>query len=97
MSSWLRYRPARTTSSTPSQAATTTTADPRPTPAAANDNGDGQGKDDEEMAVSTLDLVILTFNCAKSLIDAGALGSQLHTALEQSAGPEGTLPDLVVL
>ncbi|KAK3310839.1 Endonuclease/exonuclease/phosphatase [Chaetomium strumarium] len=45
------------------------------------------------MAPSTLDLFILTFNCAKNLIEASVFASHLHGALLQN----GTgLPDLVV-
>lgn len=51
------------------------------------------------MAVSTLDLAILTFNCAKNLIDVAPFSAQLHAALASSAGSgaDGGLPDLVVL
>lgn len=46
------------------------------------------------MAPSTLDLFILTFNCAKNLINASVFASHLHGALTQNATG---LPDLVVL
>jgi hypothetical protein len=47
----------------------------------------------DTMAPSTLDLVILSFNCAKNLINPTVFASHLHGALSQDAG----LPDLVVL
>ncbi len=50
--------------------------------------------DIEKMAPSTLDLLILTFNCAKNLIDVGVFASHLQGALSQNATG---LPDLVVL
>ena len=46
------------------------------------------------MGPSTLDLVILTFNCAKNLIDVPVFAAHLQQALGQNAT---TLPDLVVL
>lgn len=46
------------------------------------------------MAPSTLDLFILTFNCAKNLIDASVFASHLQGALSQNATG---LPDVVVL
>lgn len=46
------------------------------------------------MAPSTLDLFILTFNCAKNLIDTSVFASHLHGALSQNATG---LPDVVVL
>jgi hypothetical protein len=46
------------------------------------------------MAPSTLDLFILTFNCAKSLIDASVFAAHLHGALSQNATG---LPDVIVL
>ena len=46
------------------------------------------------MAPSTLDLFMLTFNCAKSLVNAAVFSSHLHAALVQNATG---LPDLVVL
>ncbi|KAK4240132.1 Endonuclease/exonuclease/phosphatase [Achaetomium macrosporum] len=49
--------------------------------------------DAARMAPSTLDLFILTFNCAKNLIDASVFASHLHGALLQNATG---LPDLVV-
>ncbi|KAK4102239.1 DNase I-like protein [Parathielavia hyrcaniae] len=45
------------------------------------------------MAPSTLDLFVLTFNCAKNLIDPDIFASHLHAALSQNATG---LPDLVV-
>jgi hypothetical protein len=47
------------------------------------------------MTPSTLDLLILTFNCAKNLINVDVFASHLHGALSQNAN--GLLPDLVVL
>ncbi len=47
----------------------------------------------DSMAPSTLDLFILTFNCAKNLIDPSVFASHLHGTISQNAG----LPDLVVL
>jgi hypothetical protein len=49
--------------------------------------------DTTTMAPSTLDLVILTFNCAKNLINPPVFASHLHGTLSQNAA----LPDLVVL
>lgn len=49
--------------------------------------------DTATMAPSTLDLVILTFNCAKNLINPSVFASHLHGTLSQNPG----LPDLVVL
>jgi len=46
------------------------------------------------MAPSTLDLLILTFNCAKNLITPGVFAGHLQESLAQGAGG---LPDLVVL
>lgn len=46
------------------------------------------------MAPSTLDLFILTFNCAKNLINLPVFAAHLHGALSQNATG---LPDLVVL
>ena len=46
------------------------------------------------MAPSTLDLFILTFNCAKTLINPPVFAAHLHGALSQNATG---LPDLVVL
>jgi hypothetical protein len=46
------------------------------------------------MAPSTLDLFILTFNCAKNLISPSIFASHLYGALSQNATG---LPDLVVL
>lgn len=45
------------------------------------------------MAPSTLDLFMLTFNCAKNLINVAVFASHLRTALQQNATG---LPDLVV-
>ena len=45
------------------------------------------------MAPLTLDLFILTFNCAKNFIDTSVFASHLHGTISQNAG----LPDLVVL
>ncbi|XP_044721586.1 endonuclease/Exonuclease/phosphatase family domain-containing protein [Hirsutella rhossiliensis] len=46
------------------------------------------------MAPSTLDLLVLTFNCAKNLISPGIFASHLQSAFAQNATG---LPDLVVL
>lgn len=43
---------------------------------------------------STLDLLMLTFNCAKNLINVAVFANHLQTALSQNATG---LPDLVVL
>jgi hypothetical protein len=48
----------------------------------------------EEMAPSTLDLLFLTFNCAKNLIDVPVFSSHLQEAFTQNATG---LPDLVAL
>ena len=48
------------------------------------------------MGPSTLDLFILTFNCAKNLINVATFGAHLHAGLTQNA-TAGLLPDLVVL
>ncbi|KAH7358191.1 endonuclease/Exonuclease/phosphatase [Plectosphaerella cucumerina] len=45
------------------------------------------------MAPSTLDLFILTFNCAKNFINASIFSSHIHAAFKQNAT---TLPDVVV-
>ncbi|KAK3394065.1 DNase I-like protein [Podospora didyma] len=47
------------------------------------------------MGPSTLDLFILTFNCAKNLINVAAFGAHLHAGFTQNAAA-GLLPDLVV-
>lgn len=47
-----------------------------------------------KMAPSTLDLFMLTFNCAKNLINVAVFASHLHAAFKQNATG---LPDLVVL
>ncbi|KJZ75941.1 hypothetical protein HIM_04765 [Hirsutella minnesotensis 3608] len=47
-----------------------------------------------KMAPSTLDLLVLTFNCAKNLINPNVLASHLRSALGQNATG---LPDLIVL
>ncbi len=46
------------------------------------------------MGPSTLDLLILTFNCAKNLINVPVFAAHLQHALTQNATG---LPDLVVL
>lgn len=46
------------------------------------------------MAPSTLDLLVLTFNCAKSLVNPGVFATHLQSAFGQNATG---LPDLVVL
>ena len=47
------------------------------------------------MAPSTLDLLILTFNCAKTFINPPVFAAHLHGAL--AAQNTADLPDLVVL
>lgn len=47
-----------------------------------------------EMAPSTLDLLFLTFNCAKNLINVPIFASHLEAAISQNAS---SLPDLVAL
>lgn len=49
----------------------------------------------ESVASSTLDLLMLTFNCAKNLINVAIFAKHLQTAL----GGDGSsgLPDVVVL
>jgi hypothetical protein len=47
------------------------------------------------MAPSTLNLFILTFNCAKSFINPPVFAAHLHGALTEQNTAE--LPDLVVL
>jgi hypothetical protein len=58
----------------------------------------------DTMAPSTLDLFILTFNCAKNLINPPVFASHLYGALSQQGNETGTgtgtgagLPGLVVL
>lgn len=46
------------------------------------------------MAPSTLDLLILTFNCAKNLINVPVFANHLQSAFGQNAT---TLPEVVVL
>jgi len=46
------------------------------------------------MGPSTLDLFILTFNCAKNLVNVPIFAAHLQQALGQNAT---ALPDLVVL
>lgn len=46
------------------------------------------------MAPSTVDLLFVTFNCAKNLVDPNVFGHHLHTTFRENAD---TLPDLVVL
>lgn len=47
-----------------------------------------------DMAPSTLDLLFITFNCAKNLINPAVFAGHLHGALAQNSTG---LPDLVVL
>lgn len=50
------------------------------------------------MAPSPLDLFLLTFNCAKNLINVGVFASHLYGALSQQNATAGAgLPDLVAL
>ena len=46
------------------------------------------------MTPPNLDLLVLTFNCAKSMIDAGVFAKHLETAF--GSGSEA-LPDVIVL
>ena len=46
------------------------------------------------MAPSTLDLFLLTFNCAKNFINVAVFASHLQAAFKQNATG---LPDVVVL
>lgn len=46
------------------------------------------------MAPSTLDLLMLTFNCAKEIVNVGLFAKHLQAAMEE--GGTG-LPDVVVL
>jgi hypothetical protein len=48
----------------------------------------------QDMAPSTLDLLFITFNCAKNLINPTVFANHLHGALAQNSSG---LPDLVVL
>jgi hypothetical protein len=48
----------------------------------------------QSMAPSPLDLLVLTFNCAKNLINVAVFANHLQAALGQNAT---TLPDVVVL
>jgi hypothetical protein len=48
----------------------------------------------DTMAPSTLDLFVLTFNCAKNLINVAVFANHLQTAFKQNATG---LPELVVL
>ena len=50
--------------------------------------------DADSMAPSTLDLLVLTFNCAKSFINTSVFAHHLHTVLTTNATG---LPDVVVL
>ncbi|WYZ39434.1 hypothetical protein EsH8_III_001348 [Colletotrichum jinshuiense] len=47
----------------------------------------------DKMAPSTLDLFMLTFNCAKNFINVGAFASHLNTAFKQN---DAALPEVVV-
>ena len=47
-----------------------------------------------DMAPSTLDLLFITFNCAKNLVNPAIFAGHLHGALSQNST---ALPDLVVL
>lgn len=47
-----------------------------------------------DMAPSTLDLLFITFNCAKNFINPAIFAPHLHGALTQNSTG---LPDLVVL
>jgi hypothetical protein len=48
----------------------------------------------DEMAPSTLDLLVITFNCAKALINPPIFAGHLQASFSQNAS---SLPDLVVL
>lgn len=56
-------------------------------------NVDGSTKE-AAMAPSTLGLLMLTFNCAKKLVNVDVLANHVHTAFTNNAT---TLPDVVVL
>jgi hypothetical protein len=43
----------------------------------------------------TMDLLVLTFNCAKNFINVAVFATHLQAALKQNA--TGALPDVVVL
>ncbi|GKT96401.1 endonuclease exonuclease phosphatase [Colletotrichum tofieldiae] len=47
----------------------------------------------DKMAPSTLDLFMLTFNCAKNFIDVGVFATHLNTAFKHNAT---ALPEVVV-
>lgn len=53
-----------------------------------------QPSDTAKMAPSTLDLLVLTFNCAAKLVDVPVFAGHLRTALARN-GAE--LPEVVVL
>lgn len=48
----------------------------------------------DAMAPSALDLLMLTFNCAKEMINVGLFAKHLQAAVEERGNG---LPDLVVL
>lgn len=48
----------------------------------------------DAMAPSTLDLLMLTFNCAKEIINVGLFAKHLQAAIEEKGNG---LPDVVVL
>lgn len=64
-----------------------------PTPPEPADSSSARAQD-ADMAPSTLDLLMLTFNCAKNLINVAVFANHLRAALGQNATG---LPDLVVL
>jgi hypothetical protein len=53
-------------------------------------------QDTGDMGPSTVDLLMLTFNCAQNLINVAVFANHLQAALNQNATDLG-LPDLVVL
>ncbi|KAL2757720.1 hypothetical protein ACRALDRAFT_206980 [Sodiomyces alcalophilus JCM 7366] len=61
-----------------------------------DDDAEGSGSSNVIMApsISTLDLFILTFNCAKNFINVAVFASHLQAAFQQHAT---TLPEVVVL
>jgi hypothetical protein len=81
-------KPASGTTST----AASTTAPSSSTAAAANPKSN-----DMAPLLSTLDVFILTFNCARTLIEPNVFAAHLHGALTHRNTSGSELPDLVVL
>lgn len=61
---------------------------------AASHKPEAHAEKQDTMAPSTVDLLFLTFNCAKVLINTAVFANHLEVALGQNATD---LPDLVVL